>query len=190
MVTVTQSGEDDGNMRNLVESTFVTLDGVIGSPEKWGPPYWDDEHAKYAHDLLFAADALLLGRKTYEVFAEAWPARSGDEYTERINGLPKYVASTTLQQTKWNATLLKGDIAGEVARLKQQPGQNILKFGTGELDRALMEQALVDEFHFWVFPLVAGSGPRLFDGIDTTHLKLLDTTRFGSGIMVLTYTHS
>jgi len=175
-------------MRTLVESTFVTLDGVIGSPEKWGPPYWDDEHAKYAHDLLFAADALLLGRKTYEGFAEAWSSRSGDEYTDRINGLPKYVASTTMQQTKWNATLISGDIAGEVASLKQQPGRNILKFGTGELDRTLMQHDLVDEFHFWVCPVAAGSGQRLFDGIDTTHLRLLDTTRFRSGIVVLTYT--
>jgi dihydrofolate reductase len=175
-------------MRTLVESTFVTLDGVIGSPEKWGPPYWDDQHAKYAHDLLFATDALLLGRKTYEGFAEAWPPRSGNEFADRINGLPKYVASTTLQQVKWNATLLGADIAGEVASLKQQEGGNILKYGTGELDRTLMQHDLVDEFHFWVFPVAAGSGQRLFDGIDTTHLRLRDTTRFGSGIVVLTYT--
>ena len=93
-----------------------------------------------------------------------------------------------MQQTKWNATLISGDIAGEVASLKQQPGRNILKFGTGELDRTLMQHDLVDEFHFWVFPVAAGSGQRLFDGIDTTHLRLLDTTRFRSGIVVLTYT--
>lgn len=174
-------------MRQRVESTFVMLDGVIGSPEKWSPPYWDDEHAKYGHDLLWASDALLLGRGAYEVFAEAWPTRPSDEYVDRINSLPKYVASKTLRETKWNATVIEGDIAGEVAKLKQQPGQNILKFGTGELDRTLMQHNLVDEFHFWLFPAAAGSGQRLFDGIDSTHLKLLDTTTFSSGIVVLTY---
>jgi len=132
-------------MRKLVESTFVTLDGVISSPQVWGAPYWDDEHAGYAHNLLFAADALLLGRKTCEGFAQAWPSRTGDDYSDRINRLPKHVASRTLQQAEWNATLIKGDVADEVARLKAQPGQNILKFGTGELDRTLMRHDLVDE---------------------------------------------
>ena len=154
----------------------------------WGSPYWDDEHDQYARDLLFAADALLLGRETYEGFAEAWPARTGDEYADRINSLPKLVASNTLQEAAWNATLIKEDVAEEVAKLKDQPGQNILKFGTGELDRTLIEHNLIDEFHFWLFPVAAGSGQRLFDGIDTTHLQLVNTTRFGSGIVVLTYT--
>jgi dihydrofolate reductase len=174
-------------MRKLVESTFVTLDGVISSPQEWGSPYWDDEHGQYAHDLLFASDALLLGRKTYEVFAQAWPARTGDEFSDRINGMPKHVASTTLHETTWNATLLGKDIADEVAKLKQQPGQNILKYGTGELDRTLLDHNLVDEFHFWVFPVATGTGDRLFDGIDTTTLKLLGSTTFKSGIVVHTY---
>ncbi|MDQ3209696.1 MAG: dihydrofolate reductase family protein, partial [Actinomycetota bacterium] len=97
-------------------------------------------------------------------------------------------ASTTLQEAAWNATLIKEDVAKEVAKLKDQPGQNILKFGTGELDRTLIEHNLIDEFHFWLFPVAAGSGQRLFDGTDTTHLQLVNTTRFGSGIVVLTYT--
>ena len=174
-------------MRTLVESTFVTLDGVMSSPEKWGPPYWDDEHNEYAQKLLFASDALLLGRKTYEGFAEAWPARTGDAYSDRINSLPKHVASTKLQETSWNATVIKGEVAEEVARLKEETGQSILKFGTGELDRTLMQHSLVDEFHFWLFPVIAGSGQRLFEGIDTTHLKLLEKTTFRSGIVVLVY---
>lgn len=184
-------------MRKLIEATFVTLDGVISdtvpstaphaSPEKWGAPYWDDEHAGYARDLLFASDALLLGRVTYEGFVQSWPSRTGD-FADRINSLPKYVASRTLEgPLKWNATLIEGDVADEVARLKQQPGENILKYGTGELDRTLLQRNLVDEFHFWMFPVAIGSGRRLFNGIDTTHLKLVDTTRFGSGIVVLTY---
>ena len=183
-------------MRKLIETTFVTLDAVISDttpstnpkaqPQTWGSPYWDDEHGGYASNLLFAADALLLGRVTYEGFAQAWPPRKG-ELAGRINTMPKYVASRTLQDATWNATIIKGDVAEEVARLKDQPGQDILKYGTGELDRTLMERNLVDEFHFWMFPVALGAGQRLFDGIDTTHLKLVDTTKFKSGIVVLVY---
>jgi len=108
-------------MRKLIESTFVSLDGVISDttpstnpqaqPQKWGSPYWDDQHSGYARDLLFASDALLLGRVTYEGFAQAWPPRKGDEYSDRINSLPKFVASRTQPEMTWNATLLKGDDA-------------------------------------------------------------------------------
>jgi dihydrofolate reductase len=174
-------------VRRLVESTFVTLDGVISSPDIWGSPYWDTEHATHASKLLFDADALLLGRVTYEGFATAWPGRHG-EYANRINELPKYVASRSLPtgEVDWNATVLGDDPAGEIAELKQEPGQNILKFGTGELDRLLMRDRLIDEFHLWVFPVIGGGGLRLFDGFPTTHLDLVDAARFGSGITVLT----
>lgn len=171
-------------MRKLVESTFVTLDGSIGEPHVWGPPYWDDEHMAYATGLLSPADALLLGRVTYEGFAEAWPQRSGDPYTDKINAMPKHVASTTLTDATWNASIIAGDAAEGVAALKAQPGGDLLKFGTGELDRTLMEHGLLDELHLWVFPVIAGGGERLFEGFDTTHLKLLDSTTFASGIVV------
>ena len=174
-------------MRKLVESTFVTLDGVIENPHHWSPPYWDDEHSAYAGKLLFASDALLLGRATYEGFAQAWPARSGDEYTDKINAMPKFVASRTLTGATWNATIIEGDVAEAVTRLKDQDGDDLLKFGTGELDRTLLEHGLLDELHFWIFPVLAGSGRRLIDGIDVTHLELIDSTRFGSGIVVNTY---
>ena len=174
-------------MRKLIESTFVTLNGVIQAPERWSGPYWDDEHYRYAHDLLFAADALLLGRVTYEGFAASWPSRSGDDFTDRINRMPKYVASRTLKDTTWNATLIGGDVADEVATLKQQPGQTILKYGTGDLDRTLMAHELVDEFHFWLFPVAVGTGQRLFEGMDA-QLELAGTTRFKSGIVVMVYT--
>jgi dihydrofolate reductase len=173
-------------MRKLVESTFVTLNGIISDPQVWGPTYWNDEHLNYARDPLFAADALLLGRVTYEGFAESWPSRSDDDYSDRINAMPKYVASTMLRETTWNSTLLDANVPGAVADLKEQPGQNILKFGTGELDRTLLEHRLVDEFHFWTFPVAVGKGDRLFDGIDTS-LKLVDTTTFTTGIVVLAY---
>jgi dihydrofolate reductase len=184
-------------MRKLVETTVVTLDGVISdtepstaphaSPERWGYPYWDDQHARYAHDLLFAADALLLGRVTYEGFAASWPPRAGDPFADRINALPKYVASRTLETATWNATILRGDVAEEVTRLKAQPGGTILKYGTGELDRTLLQHRLVDEFHFWIYPVAVGAGQRLFDGIAPTHLRLRESIRFESGIVVLVF---
>ncbi len=172
-------------MGKLIESTFVTLDGVISAPQDWGGPYWDDDHAAYASKLLFAADALLLGRATYEGFAAAWPTRSGDDYTDRINAMPKFVASNTLEDATWNATVISGDVAAEVARLKDGEGLDLLKFGTGELDRALLGHGLVDELHLWTFPLVAGRGDRLLDGLDLTHFELVDSVRFGSGIVVM-----
>jgi len=173
-------------MRKLVESTFMSLNGVISDPQNWSPPYWDDEHAAYATGLLSAADALLLGRKTYESFAEAWPSRSVGEYTDRINAMPKYVASRTLEDATWNASILEGDIPEAVAALKEEPGANLLKFGTGELSRTLLENRLVDEYHLWVFPVLAARGERLFEGVEAT-LELQDLTRFGSGIVVLRY---
>jgi dihydrofolate reductase len=170
-------------MGKLIESTFVSLDGVIENPQNWSPPYWDDDHAAYARKLLWDADALLLGRKTYEGFAQAWPSRpAGDEFTDRINAMPKYVASSTLTDTAWNASVLEGDAAAAVATLKEST--NLLKYGTGDLDRTLLENGLVDELHLWVFPVIAGGGTRLLDGLDTTHLQLVAASTFESGIVV------
>jgi dihydrofolate reductase len=174
-------------MRKLVESTFMTLDGVISNPQEWSPPFWDDEHSAYAEKLLAPADAMLLGRATYENFAASWPGRPG-EFADKINSMPKHVASRTLSETTWNASLIEGDAAAGTAALKEQEGGDILKYGTGELDRALIGHKLVDEFHFWVFPVVAGKGDRLLDGLDLTTLKLVGTSRFQSGIVVLVYT--
>jgi dihydrofolate reductase len=178
----------EGTVRKLIESTFLSLDGIISEPQRWSPPYWDDEHAGYASELLFSSDALVLGRRTYEGFAQSWPQRSGDPFTDRINSMPKYVASRTLTEATWNAQILGEDAAGEVAALKEHEGQNLLKFGTGEFSNALLHAKLVDEYHFWLFPVIAGGGDRLFDGLDAmTHLQLVDTTRFRSGIVVLKY---
>ena len=142
----------------------------------------------YASKLLFGADSLLLGRVTYEGFAQAWPERAGSgDFADRINEMPKHVASRTLKDATWNATILDGDVAEEVAKLKEQPGKDLLKFGTGELDRTLLEHGLVDELHFWIFPVLAGSGQPLIEGVEQTHLDLVDSTRFGSGIVVNTY---
>jgi dihydrofolate reductase len=171
-------------MRKLVGSTFVTLDGVISDPQLWGPPYWDEEHAAYAASLLEPADAMLLGRRTYEGFAEAWPKRSGDPFTDKINAMPKHVASRTLTETTWNATVIPGDLVEGVRALKAEEGANLVKYGTGEVDVALMDAGLLDELHLWVFPVVAGSGERLLPGIELRHLRLTGTSAFRSGIVV------
>jgi dihydrofolate reductase len=182
-------------LRKVVVEVFTSLDGVIW-PLEWVPPSETgrEERGNYARDQLFASDALLMGRETYESFAEAWSSRTAaDEgpgeagYVDRINSLPKFVASTTLKEPlSWNATLIKGDVAKEVARLKQQPGQNILIYGCGELARTLMQHDLIDEFRFWVYPVVAGDGTRLFGGGSKPTLKLVDTKAFSAGFAILT----
>src|SRR5262249_11032091 len=142
---------------------YLSLDGVMEDPgpagafehRGWTTPYWNDELAQWQSDQFFASDALLLGRVTYEEFAAAWPSRSGDPFTDRMNSLPKFVASTTLQEPlAWNASLLKGDVAAEVAKLKQQSGQDILVYGSSGLVHALMQHNLVDEVRCMVYPLV------------------------------------
>jgi dihydrofolate reductase len=173
----------------------MTLDGVI-QPIDWSINSKDqaEERGRYAHDLLFEADALLLGRETYQIFAEVWPTRTAADddpgasgVTDRINSMPKYVASTTLEEPlSWNATLIKGDLPQEIAKLKDQPGQNIVVYGCGRLARTLIEHNLVDEFRFWVFPAVRGRGTRLFEDQLNTDLELIDTKVFSGGFVVLT----
>jgi dihydrofolate reductase len=172
-------------MRKLIESTFMTLNGVIDNPQRWSPPYWDDEHAAYSQGLMEGVEAQVLGRVTYEGFAKAWSQRSGDPFTDHFNAMPKYVASRTLTETTWNARLLEGDAAEAVKRLKQEAGGNLIKYGTGSFSKTLLEHKLVDEYHFWIFPVLA-EGEHMFQdtGIDITHLDLLGSTTFKSGIIV------
>ncbi|HLZ63945.1 MAG TPA: dihydrofolate reductase family protein, partial [Ktedonosporobacter sp.] len=148
------------------------------------------EQQQYKFAELFAGDALLLGRRTYEGFAAAWPnmAAQTGAYGERMNSLPKYVVSTSLSETTWNATLLKGDLAEALSRLKQEDGQDILVFGSGRLVQTLHERGLVDEYRLMVFPVVLGSGQRLFSDIkEKRALKLVESRTFTSGIVLLTY---
>jgi dihydrofolate reductase len=174
-------------MRKLIEATFVSLDGVVESPEKWAMPYFAEENKSAALAALTDVDAFLLGRVTYEKFAATWSQIKGDAYFDRINALPKFVPSTTLDRATWNAQILKGDAAAEVARLKQQPGKTIMKYGTGQLDRVLFEHDLIDELHLSIFPIVVGSGHRLFQGFGATELKLVATETFRNGVVHLTY---
>ncbi|MCC6453497.1 MAG: dihydrofolate reductase [Caldilineaceae bacterium] len=176
-------------MRKVIVQTEISLDAVMENPQLWVFDFHNEEIEKYVKDQLSASDALLMGRVTYEAFAEVWPTLAGtDEFADRINRLPKFVASRTLQgPLEWNATLIKGDIAEEVAKLKQQPGQDILQYGIGELTHTLMQHGLVDEFHFLLFPVVVGSGERIFEKIDLTRLKLLEAKTFDTGVVALHY---
>jgi dihydrofolate reductase len=180
-------------MRRLIESTFVTLGGDIGAPQEWGPRYlFGPEQDEYGRELLFGADALLLGRKTYEGLSAAYLAMAAEpgpmaDFVATMNAIPKYVASTTLTQVGWNATLLGTDIATEVAALKQQPGKYLLKYGTGPLDRVLLTRGLVDELRIWVVPVTTAPGQRLFDGVDEIGLRLTQTHIFPTGVVVLSY---
>jgi dihydrofolate reductase len=185
-------------MRKLIEITFQSIDGVVDAPDivKEAQPYFlsDEEHNNYARERLFAADALLLGRKTYEAFAISYPRMAASvqgvphDFVDYMNSIPKYVASTTLQSATWNATILKGDIAGEVRKLMEQPGKDIVKYGTGQLDQVLFSHDLVDLLCIVVYPFILGHGTRLFEGIKITkHLKLSNVRRFKNGTVILEY---
>ena len=178
-------------MRKLVVSEYVTLDGVMENPGGgWSFQFWNEEAAKYKYDELFASDALLLGRVTYEGFAAAWPTMTGTgEFGERMNSLPKYVVSTTLSEVTWNnSRLIKENIVEEISRLKQQEGKDILVGGSADLVHTLMQHDLVDEYKLMVHPIVVGNGKRLFkEGSEKKVLKLVETEAFSSGIVILSY---
>ena len=185
-------------MRQLIVSQFVTLDGVMEDPggseglERGGWAFQFDrgpEGHKFKLDEVLGSDALLLGRVTYEGFAEAWPSRTG-EFADKFNSMPKFVVSATLEEAGWNnSTVITGDVAEEVSRLKEQPGGDILVNGSRQLVHALMEHDLVDEYRLMVFPVVLGGGKRLFGhGGKTTALRLVDAQPVGpEGVVILTY---
>jgi dihydrofolate reductase len=183
-------------MGKIVAAEYLTLDGVTEDPGStgdfehrgWSVPYWNDELAEAQSELFFASDALLLGRVTYEEFVASWPLRSGDPFTDRMNSLPKFVASTTLDEPlEWNATLLRGDVANEVRKLKQTD-QNLLIYGSGTLVDSLMAHNLIDVYRVMLYPLTLSSGKRFFrEGGDRTTLTLTDAKPTSTGVVVLTY---
>jgi dihydrofolate reductase len=161
------------------------------APNEWSFDFWSQEAAQFKFEELFASDAMLLGRVTYEGFAAAWPTMEGTgAYGEKMNSMPKFVVSTTLADAEatWNATFLKGDLADEVSRIKHEVGQDLLIFGSGQLVHTLVAQNLIDEYRLMVFPVVLGSGKRVFPEADEkTTLTLVESKPFASGVMVLTY---
>lgn len=174
-------------MRKVVVTEFLTLDGVMDAPDEWQFPYWNDEIEKFKHNELYASDAQLLGRVTYQGFADAWPSMTG-EYADRLNSLPKYVVSTTLEKAEWNnSSLIKRNVAEEIHKLKQQSGQDILVHGSRTLVQALMQYTLIDEYDLMIHPVVLGKGKRLFTDGMTASLKLTESITYGSGVVFLRY---
>jgi dihydrofolate reductase len=181
-------------MRKVIASEIVSLDGVMESPEQWHFPYFNDEMEEAIGKAMAASDAMLLGRVTYEGFAAFWPAQEGSdddqEITAYMNNTPKFVVSRTLEEPlEWNnSTLIKEDVAEEIAKLKQQPGKDISITGSGTLVRSLLQDDLLDELKLMVHPIVVGSGKRLFEeGGAQKALKLVDSKTFSTGVLYLTY---
>ena len=167
----------------------VSLDGIVNSPEIWPEifKYHTDDVADYLNELLFSSDALILGRQTYEVFAEVWPARSGKQ-ADWINQMRKHVASRTLQEPlRWNSTLIQGDVVDELRKLKGMDGKDLVQYGVGELTHTMLNHGLVDELQLLVFPFTFGKGGRWFDNMDMNHFKLIECKAFKSGAILLRY---
>jgi dihydrofolate reductase len=175
-------------MRKLIEGTLVTLNGVVTNQGKWSTGYFDAEAKAESIEALKECDLLLLGRVTYEQFALRWSQIRDDPYFSTVNEMRKVVLSNTLSTATWNAEVLPGDAAEQIRALKKQPGKAILKYGVTSLDRALIANQLIDEFRFWIYPVVA-EGTQLFDGIDTSHmqLELISTRRYASGVVQVNY---
>jgi dihydrofolate reductase len=178
-------------MRKIMVEVEVSVDGVMGgeNTDFWTQvfPFHTPDVEEYLTDLLFMPDALLIGQKTYTFFAQVWPTRQGKQ-AERMNSMPKYVASRSLKEPlQWNARLIRGDVAEEIRKLKQEPGKSLLQYGMGELTHTMLKHNLVDEFHILVFPFTFGEGPRIFEHMGVNTLKLLDTKTFSTGATALIY---
>ena len=189
-------------MRTLAVNTFLSLDGVMqapGGPEEdptggfshggWSANYWDDMMGRVIGESMARPYELLLGRKTYEIFAAHWPYVTDDPAADSLNAARKYVASRTLRTVEWsNSMLLQGDVGAEVAKLKEQDGPEIQVHGSSNLIQTLLTDGLVDEFRLWFFPLVIGNGKRLFgDGTIPGALKLIDSKTSTTGVVIATY---
>jgi len=189
-------------MKRIVVGEFVSLDGVMQAPGNsdedreagftqggWTMPYWHDEIGMVLFAAMQASDVLLLGRKTYQGFAAAFASSpAGDPFVDHMNNTPKYVVSTTLDKAEWqNSTLIRGNVVEEIRKLKQQPGKDISVSGSSQLVHTLVQNDLVDEYSLLVYPVVLGSGKRLFpNGVDTK-LKLVESKTFPTGVVFLRY---
>jgi dihydrofolate reductase len=179
-------------MRKIINSTYISLDGVIEAPHEWPPTEASDPAAEGIQtDLLLSCDAVVMGRRTYDGFAPVWPTRSGDPYSERINTMAKYVVSSTLEDPEWNnTTVIDGDPVGEIARLKEKPGKDIVQYGFGQLSHTMLEHGLLDELRLWVHPFIIGTGgpdDLLYRDAPLARFRLEDSTPLESGIVVLSY---
>lgn len=189
-------------MRKLAVSSFLTLDGVMqapGGPDEdptggfahggWSVNYWDEHMGQRMDEWMGRPFDLLLGRRTYEIFAAHWPHASEDQGAAPLNNARKYVASRTLQRVDWqNSELIRGDVAAAVAELKRANGPEIQVHGSSNLIQTLLQHELVDEFRLWIFPLVLGTGKRLFgEGVLPAGLRLVHATTSSTGVTIATY---
>ncbi|HWK03522.1 MAG TPA: dihydrofolate reductase family protein [Puia sp.] len=180
-------------MRKLIVSAWTTLDGVFdaGNMNQWYTPYDSVERQEYIRSGILAADAILFGRKTYEMLAPYWSSLKNNEMgvAAKLNSVPKFVVSSTLGKAEWNnSTIIKGNVVEEITRLKQLPGQEIQIEGSATLVESLMEAGLIDEYRFLVHPVIMGSGQRFFrDGMHSGGLRLVKTQAFDSGVILLCY---
>jgi len=177
-------------MKKLKLAMYVSLDDVVEGPS-WTGPFWNDQLSDLQEEYLYSSDALVLGRVTYEGFAAAWPSmeESTGDFGRKMNSMPKYVASRTLTETEWNATLIEGDFAAAVAELKEGDGGDLLIYGSGTLVDELTRHSLIDEYRLMAHPVLVGSGKKLFETIaQPVTLRLEDVKTTDTGVAVLTYT--
>ena len=180
------------SIRKLTAGLFISLDGVTESPEKWQFDHFDEDMMAGLGMQIASEDIILLGRVTYQQWSAYWPNSTDEPYASHINKIPKIVVSTTLDRVSWgqwdNVTLIKGNLAEELARLKQQPGKNITVAGSATLTRSLLQADLLDELTLMVHPVIVGRGQRLFDGGgDLKRLQLVYSKATRTGVMILTY---
>jgi dihydrofolate reductase len=178
-------------MRKVINSTYVSLDGVVTNPQQWTFNFRDAAADQFALQQLMASDALLMGRRTYELFSGVWPTRKdASGMADKMNSMPKHVASRTLKETTWNATVIQGDLAEAVDSLKRAPGNDIVQYGFGPVTGTLIEHGLLDELRLWLHPILVGKGAvhdLLIGPRATATLKLADLKRYESGLLILTY---
>jgi dihydrofolate reductase len=182
-----KSTSGEVGVRKVIESTLVSVDGVIGDPHTWTGEHFGEEAAAKALEQLTRSDAMVMGRRTYEMFSNTWPTPAND-YAAAIFNMRKYVFSSTLEQARWNNTsIIREDVAAAVGELKRQEGQDIVLYGHGPVGQALLEGELLDELKLWVFPIVVGGGTLLFREGARSELKLVETTTTTTGVAILTY---
>src|SRR3712207_1812804 len=183
---------EEVTMRKVVASEFLSLDGVMEAPDQWHFPYFDDEMGEAIEEGFAASDAMMMGRVNYEEWAAYWPKQDPEEnpVAAVMNGRQKYVVSTTLEEPlEWsNSTLIKGNVAEEIAKLKKGPGKDIVISGSATLVRSLLKDGLLDELKLMVHPILVGGGKRLFDEeAETKPLELVDSKTFSTGVLYLAY---
>lgn len=174
-------------MRKVIESTLVSADGVIGDPHLWTGKHFGEEAVSRALEQLRRSDAMVMGRRTYEMFSSIWSAPI-DDYAAAIYNIRKYVFSSTLEQADWNnTTVVTGDVASAVHSLKQQEGQDIVLYGHGRVGQTLLEASLLDELKLWIHPVVVGAGTLLFRDGEKSEMELLGTDKTDTGVVIVTY---